>query len=64
MIVGDAAGQTKPISGGGLFTGLRCATYAAETAIEALEQMIIQHQSFQDMRTNGDPKSEKNWIVA
>lgn len=37
MIVGDAAAQTKPISGGGLFTGLRCATYAAETAIEAIE---------------------------
>ncbi len=35
MIVGDAAAQTKPISGGGLFTGMTAAGCAARTALEA-----------------------------
>lgn len=37
MIVGDAAAQTKPLSGGGLFTGMRAARWAAMTAVETLE---------------------------
>lgn len=36
MLVGDAACQTKPISGGGIYTGLRAAQLCAETAVEAL----------------------------
>lgn len=36
MIVGDAAAQTKPLSGGGLYTGMQCAKYAAETALDAI----------------------------
>ena len=36
MIVGDAAAQTKPLSGGGLYTGMQCAKYAAETALDAV----------------------------
>jgi len=35
--VGDAAGQVKPISGGGIYTGLRCALMAAQTAARALD---------------------------
>jgi len=38
MIVGDAAGQAKPLSGGGIYTGIVAAGCAAETAIEALER--------------------------
>jgi flavin-dependent dehydrogenase len=38
MIVGDAAGQTKPLSGGGLYTGLRAARWGAMTAVEAMEE--------------------------
>jgi digeranylgeranylglycerophospholipid reductase len=38
MIVGDAAGQAKPLSGGGIYTGLVAARCAAETAIEALAE--------------------------
>jgi flavin-dependent dehydrogenase len=38
MIVGDAAAQVKPTSGGGLYPGLRCAGYCATTAINALKQ--------------------------
>ncbi len=36
LAVGDAAGQTKPTTGGGLYYGLLCAQLAAETAVEAL----------------------------
>lgn len=38
MVVGDAAGQTKPLSGGGLYTGIAAAECAAQTACEALEE--------------------------
>jgi len=37
MIVGDAASQVKATSGGGIYTGLACAKFCAETAIKALE---------------------------
>jgi digeranylgeranylglycerophospholipid reductase len=36
MLVGDAAAQVKPLSGGGIFTGMRCAEIAAEVADRAL----------------------------
>ncbi|HVX29419.1 MAG TPA: NAD(P)/FAD-dependent oxidoreductase, partial [Nitrolancea sp.] len=36
MVVGDAAGQAKATSGGGLFTALTCARYCAQTALDAL----------------------------
>lgn len=36
LLVGDAAGHVKPISGGGLFFGLKCAQLCAVTAVEAL----------------------------
>ena len=32
LLVGDAAAQVKPLSGGGIFTGMRCAQIAAEVA--------------------------------
>ncbi len=38
LIVGDAAAQTKPLSGGGLFTGIIAARCAAETAVLAHER--------------------------
>ncbi len=36
MLVGDAAAQVKPTSGGGLYTGLICATHCISIAEEAL----------------------------
>ncbi|HEV2519476.1 MAG TPA: NAD(P)/FAD-dependent oxidoreductase [Thermoplasmata archaeon] len=36
MLVGDAAAQVKPLSGGGIYTGMRCAEIAAEVAHSAL----------------------------
>ncbi len=38
LIVGDAAAQTKPLSGGGLYTGMRAARWAAMTAVEAIKE--------------------------
>jgi geranylgeranyl reductase family protein len=35
LVAGDAAGLTKPTTGGGIFYSLLSATFAAETAIEA-----------------------------
>jgi digeranylgeranylglycerophospholipid reductase len=36
VLVGDAAAQVKPLSGGGIFTGMRAAEIAADAAAEAL----------------------------
>ncbi len=36
LLVGDAAAQVKPLSGGGIFTGMRCAEIAAEVLDRAL----------------------------
>jgi digeranylgeranylglycerophospholipid reductase len=37
-LVGDAAAQVKPLSGGGIFTGMRCAEILAPVAHAALER--------------------------
>jgi flavin-dependent dehydrogenase len=38
LLVGDAAGQVKPLTRGGLYTGLWCSRIAAEVAFEAVEK--------------------------
>lgn len=38
LLVGDAAGQVKPFSGGGIFTGLVAARHAAATVREAFQR--------------------------
>lgn len=38
MLVGDAACQTKPISGGGIYLSLRGAYLCSQTAVEALKE--------------------------
>jgi len=38
MLVGDAAAQIKPTSGGGIYTGLLCAQYCSSVAVESLEK--------------------------
>ncbi|MGQ9477341.1 MAG: geranylgeranyl reductase family protein [Candidatus Bipolaricaulia bacterium] len=37
ILVGDAAGQAKPTSGGGLYTGIVCAKLAGEVAAKCIE---------------------------
>ena len=38
MLVGDAAAQVKPTSGGGIYPGLLCATQCAIVAEEAVQK--------------------------
>ena len=38
LLAGDAAGQVKPVTGGGLYTGTTCARVAAECLAGALER--------------------------
>ena len=38
LLVGDAAAQVKPTSGGGIYTGLLCGSYCSSVAIEALQK--------------------------
>jgi len=56
VTVGDAAGQVKPISGGGLYTGTRCANICAEVLGGALEK--------DDLSAKGLSKYEKAWKAA
>jgi geranylgeranyl reductase family protein len=37
MLIGDSAGQVKPISGGGIFTGMAAADVASRVALESLD---------------------------
>jgi flavin-dependent dehydrogenase len=38
LVVGDAGGQTKPTTGGGIFYGLLCAEAAADTVVAAFQK--------------------------
>lgn len=38
LLVGDAAAQVKPTSGGGIYTGLLCAKHCSSVALEALNK--------------------------
>ncbi|WP_370572880.1 NAD(P)/FAD-dependent oxidoreductase [Methanomethylovorans sp.] len=53
MIVGDAAGQTKPTSGGGIYTGALCAKIAAKVAA-----------SVDDASAGSLQQYEKQWKTA
>ena len=48
MLVGDAAAQVKPLSGGGIFTGMRCAEILAEVADAALRRGDLSAASLAD----------------
>lgn len=44
MLVGDAAAQVKPTSGGGIYPGLLCATQCANVAEEAFQKQHFDQQ--------------------
>jgi len=48
MVVGDAAGQVKPTTGGGIYYGLLCADVAANTLHQALESNDLSARSLAD----------------
>ena len=45
MIVGDAAAQVKPTSGGGIYPGILCGRYCSDVAIQALESQDFSGQN-------------------
>lgn len=45
VVIGDAAGQVKPTTGGGMFYGLLCADIAADTLIKALSSNDLSAKS-------------------
>jgi len=45
LLVGDAAAQVKPLSGGGIYTGMRCAGFAADVADGALRRNDLSARS-------------------
>ena len=47
MIVGDAAAQVKPTSGGGIYTGLTCAKHCVAIAQQALEKSKVTNSFLQ-----------------
>ena len=51
MLVGAAARQTKPTTGGGIYFGLRAAELAATTAVEAFEQDDFSRQTLSQYET-------------
>lgn len=48
LVVGDAAGQVKPTSGGGIYYGLLCAEIAADTLHRALASNSFSERLFAD----------------
>jgi flavin-dependent dehydrogenase len=48
LVVGDSAGQVKPVTGGGVFYGLLCAQVASETLISAFEKDDFSQRYFRN----------------
>jgi geranylgeranyl reductase family protein len=51
LFVGDAAGLAKPTSGGGIYTGVRSARYAADTAAGCLERGDLSDEALRAYET-------------
>lgn len=56
IAVGDAAGQTKPTTGGGLYYGLLCAQEAAATIAEAFEKGDFSAKTLRDYESRWKSK--------
>lgn len=59
VLVGDAAGQIKPLTGGGIYMGLSCAEIASEVIVEGLESepsrnVLEKYSSRVDERFGGE----------
>ncbi|MHB8157062.1 MAG: geranylgeranyl reductase family protein [Desulfocucumaceae bacterium] len=51
MLVGDAAGQVKPMSGGGIYTGLRGAQICSRVACKALREESLDESSLSEYQS-------------
>jgi digeranylgeranylglycerophospholipid reductase len=52
LLVGDAAAQVKPTSGGGIYPGLLCAIHCARTTEQALQQQRCDAEALQSYHIN------------
>lgn len=48
LVIGDSAGQVKPVTGGGIFYGLLCAQIASETVISAFKKDDFSQRHFRN----------------
>ena len=53
LVVGDAAGQVKPTTGGGIYFGTLCAGMAVQPYMKLLAQEICQPEAFLHIREDG-----------
>ena len=49
LVVGDSAGQVKPITGGGIFYGLLCAKVASDTIVSAFKKGDFSQRHFRKL---------------
>ncbi len=56
LVVGDAAGQVKPTTGGGIYFGLLCADLAAKTIIDAFKKKDFSKNLFRHYEINWKKK--------
>lgn len=59
MLVGDSACQVKPVSGGGLYTGLICAKECAKVTVKALENENFSKRVLDEYQKNWQKKIGK-----
>lgn len=59
MLVGDAAGQAKPTSGGGIYTGSLCGRIAGQVAVKAVKAGDVSAQALQEYETRWRAKLER-----
>jgi digeranylgeranylglycerophospholipid reductase len=52
LLVGDAAAQVKPTSGGGIYPGLICATHCARITEQAIQHQRYDAEALQSYHTN------------
>ncbi|TAH69110.1 MAG: NAD(P)/FAD-dependent oxidoreductase [Anaerolineaceae bacterium] len=64
MLVGDAACQTKPISGGGIYMGLIGAILCSRTAVEALREDNLTEAKLSSYQKYWEKEMEKERVSA
>jgi len=58
LVVGDAAGQVKPTTGGGIYFGLLCSEFAATTVMEAFKKKDFSEKFLGSYERNWKKKIE------
>jgi geranylgeranyl reductase family protein len=64
LVVGDAAGQVKPTTGGGIYFGLLCADLAAKTIIEAFRKSDFSKKFLRHYEINWKKEIEFDLVMS